>query len=98
MESSKRRLFVVAGHFDASSAASAASSAIRPLGQLQDLLDHDNIELRLRMKDYMKHDIYIPWVARTHDVAAVPERCRPSSAAGATTSTCAMTASWPGSG
>jgi hypothetical protein len=144
MDASKRRLFVVAGHFDAGRRSEQPGSVATQ--QLQELLDHDNIELRKRMKEFMKDDIYIPWVARPRlpprhpsercaRRARAPRWCRvrwaatyrrpapateppatataspgvgpllhaaadapPAPPPGATTSTCATTASWRCSG
>lgn len=65
----RRRLAVVEGHFDlmqgaAGSGRSGAlqASAVGPaVAGLQQLLDHDNHELRKRMKDFFQSDdIYIP--------------------------------------
>jgi hypothetical protein len=75
MEASKRRLFVVAGHFDAGGRSQSSSSI--PTQQLQELLDHDSIELRRRMKEFMKDDIYIPWVARAPSPRCLPSRIVP---------------------
>jgi hypothetical protein len=62
MDASKRRLFVVAGHFDVNRRHELAGGFASRLDvkALQDLLDHDNIELRQRMKDFLKDEIYIP--------------------------------------
>lgn len=59
MEASQRRLAVVGGHFE------PLQRSARPeapaVTQLQKLLDHDNHELRQRMKDFFQSDdIYIP--------------------------------------
>jgi hypothetical protein len=59
MEASQRRLAVVGGHFE------PLQRSARPeapaVAQLQNLLDHDNHELRQRMKDFFQSDdIYIP--------------------------------------
>jgi len=62
METSRRRLAVVAGQFDTRH---AGHGATRPdILSLQKLLDHDNHDLRQRMKDFFNQDLYIPRLAR----------------------------------
>ncbi len=53
---------MVAGHFDVNRRHELAGGFASRLDvkALQDLLDHDNIELRQRMKDFLKDEIYIP--------------------------------------
>lgn len=61
MEASRRRLSVVSGHFDVSRDHSHRPSQPRmDLSGLQKLLDHDNHELRQRMKQALNQDLYIP--------------------------------------
>lgn len=67
MEASRRRLAVVEGHFDPLAGTSRTAPAARPelvapaVAGLQRLLEHDNYELRQRMKDFFQSDdIYIP--------------------------------------
>lgn len=59
--SGQRRLGVIAAHFDVTRGGEAARDR-RSLDTqaLQRLLDHDNHELRQRMKDFVKAEIYIP--------------------------------------
>lgn len=62
MEVSRRRLDVVAGHFNLLSRPSGSqglSSSLDVLA-LQQLLDHDNLEMREHMKALMRQDVYIP--------------------------------------
>lgn len=57
MEAAGRRLAVMGAHLEAGSS-TARSPAVR---QLQTLLDHDNHELRERMKQFFcEQDIYVP--------------------------------------
>lgn len=82
MEASKRRLAVVEGHFDPMSGLGRAAPSARPelvapaVTGLTTILDHDNLELRKRMKAFlMADDIYIPRcvsVAAAHIVQTLP--------------------------
>jgi hypothetical protein len=50
----QRRLQIISGHL-------VPHGASRPdVLALQRLLDHDNIELRARMKDFFKDELYVP--------------------------------------
>lgn len=62
MEAPRRRLGVVAAHFDTAGAANSGRAVSSPtVSALAQLLDHDNLELRKRMKDFFQSDdIYIP--------------------------------------
>ena len=45
------------------------------VGQLQRLLDHDNHEMRDKMKDLMKHEIYVPQYDMDLRVRGQPRGC-----------------------
>jgi hypothetical protein len=50
----QRRLQIISGHL-------VPHGASRPdVLALQRLLDHDNLELRARMKDFFKDELYVP--------------------------------------
>jgi hypothetical protein len=50
----QRRLQIISGHL-------VPHGATRPdVLALQRLLDHDNLELRARMKDFFKDELYVP--------------------------------------
>lgn len=61
MGDANRRIQVVAGHFNvAKQSYSSGTSGKLNVEALQRLLDHDNHEMRERMKEFMKQDVYIP--------------------------------------
>ena len=61
MDGPHRRLSVVSGHFNVGRSKDAGISHLRPdVSGLQALLDHDNHDLRARMKDFMNQPVYIP--------------------------------------
>ena len=59
MDDAERRLRVLSGQFFKTNQAHAANPAF-DVKALQRLLDHDNLEMREQMKEFMKADIYIP--------------------------------------
>lgn len=60
MDAPNRRLTVVSQHFDISKASSFGVPKKNVSQALQMLLDHDNYEMRHRMKEFAKQDLYIP--------------------------------------
>jgi hypothetical protein len=61
---------VVTGHFNVARRDAGGLSHLRPdIAGLQAFLDHDNHDLRARMKDFMNQPLYIPCVHRVHIVS-----------------------------
>lgn len=63
MDDATRRLRIMSGHFfvvKPMQQDSSGGAAGFDVGALQRLLEHDNHEMRQKMKDFMKQDIYVP--------------------------------------
>jgi hypothetical protein len=60
MQGPARRLEVLGAHFNTDQQHQMQSKPA--VAQLQHLLDHDNHELRARMKEFMRDPLYIPCV------------------------------------
>ncbi len=58
--SSSRRLQVLSGHFEVRNQTQAPAQSSALIADLNALLDHDNHDMRRRMKEFMKADVYIP--------------------------------------
>ena len=58
--SSNRRLQVLGGHFEVRNLTKAPAQSAALIADLNYLLDHDNHDMRKKMKEFMKADVYIP--------------------------------------
>ena len=58
--SSSRRLQVLGGHFEVRNLTKAPAQSAALIADLNYLLDHDNHDMRKKMKEFMKADVYIP--------------------------------------
>ena len=59
-EQSIQRLKVIGGHFQCQNLTQAPAQSAALIADLGRILDHDNHDMRKRMKEFMKADIYIP--------------------------------------
>lgn len=58
MDDATRRLRIVSGHFFLPEQKPAQAGF--DVSELQAVLEHDNLELRKQMKEFMKQDVYVP--------------------------------------